>query len=68
MVRREGARDVAREIEHYNLDAILAVMRDDGYLLYLFPSCLRQAGRGGGCRGGGHPPGFDGRCRRDQRC
>lgn len=25
MVRREGARDVAREIEHYNLDAILAV-------------------------------------------
>jgi hypothetical protein len=25
IVRREGARDVAREIEHYNLDAILAV-------------------------------------------
>ena len=25
MVRREGAREVAREIEHYNLDAILAV-------------------------------------------
>jgi hypothetical protein len=25
MVRREGARDVAREIEHHNLDAILAV-------------------------------------------
>jgi len=25
MVRREGARDVVREIEHYNLDAILAV-------------------------------------------
>jgi len=25
IVRREGAREVAREIEHYNLDAILAV-------------------------------------------
>jgi hypothetical protein len=25
IVRREGARDVAREIEHYNLDAVLAV-------------------------------------------
>ena len=25
MVRREGSRDVEREIEHYNLDAILAV-------------------------------------------
>ena len=25
IVRREGARDVSREIEHYNLDAILAV-------------------------------------------
>src|SRR6266850_6084382 len=25
MVRREGAREVARDIEHYNLDAILAV-------------------------------------------
>jgi hypothetical protein len=25
IVRREGARDVEREIEHYNLDAILAV-------------------------------------------
>ena len=25
IVRREGAREVEREIEHYNLDAILAV-------------------------------------------
>lgn len=25
MIRREGARAVEREIEHYNLDAILAV-------------------------------------------
>jgi len=25
IVRREGAREVAREIEHYNLDAILTV-------------------------------------------
>ena len=24
IVRREGVRDVAREIEHYNLDVILA--------------------------------------------
>jgi hypothetical protein len=43
IVRREGPREVEREIEHYNLDAILAICGE-----------RRQASRRRSCRSGLH--------------